>query len=400
MIEGGSRLTFLLVLILFADFLSVTQAQSYEAYIYCLSDLGPEKLLEYFENRSGWDVTVYDLNDSSASKRLVQIVEMLTASGIAVIPSETCIQCLMKYLTWEDIVVGISSPLIGVFHNGELTAITTGVTDRETLEQALSINIEGVVKVFTSNGVDDVYGEGIRTQMEGFLLGSEDAAGTEVGVLSLVSPIVLLALADSVNPCTFAVFTALLLVALYSLNKRKVAVAGSSFVLAIFIGYCILGLGLFQVLVTISNIDKVFAAIGLAIGSYSIIRGLRPKFKSPVPKVFRKLIELQIDRSYASPVASFILGLTASFTLLPCSIGPYMVGLGLISTLKEPVQAYLLLTLYNGIFVSPLIMILVAVLVSSSLSRRVKAFRSKNLGIMEILSGALLTVICTYLLLF
>ena len=110
-------------------------------------------------------------------------------------------------------------------------------------------------------------------------------------------------------------------------------------------------------------------------------------------------MELQISKSYVSPIASFTLGVAASFTLLPCSSGPDIVGLGLLSALKDPVQAYLLLTLYNTLFVIPLIGVLFAILASSAYARNIKAFRSTRLGIMELISGSLLTMVCAYQLL-
>jgi len=85
--------------------------------------------------------------------------------------------------------------------------------------------------------------------------------------------------------------------------------------------------------------------------------------------------------------------------LLPCSGGPYLVGLGLISCLGEPAEAYLLLVLYNLIFAVPLVAILASLLAFSSLSRKMKALRSAKLGLMEIVSGSLLVMACIWILL-
>jgi len=219
--------------------------------------------------------------------------------------------------------------------------------------------------------------------------------------LSITSSLILLALADSVNPCTFAVYTALLLTSSYYLGKKKTVTTGLSFILAVFIGYYILGLGLLQLFsVIVPHLTKALAFIGLAIGVFSIISGLKPEYKSPIPRSLRSFIDIRISKSYVSPLASFLLGLIASVTLLPCSSGPYLVGLGLLSTFKESAQAYLLLALYNTIFVAPLIVILAAILLSRRLSHKIKAFRSTKLGIMELMSGVLLTLVCSYLLLF
>ena len=205
-------------------------------------------------------------------------------------------------------------------------------------------------------------------------------------------------LADSINPCTFTVFTALLLISLHSLGRMRAALTGISFVLAVFICYYSLGLGLIQALTGIPYADKVIAIAGLIIGAISIARGLKPEFKSPIPKTLRKPLEKFLEKAYFSPVASFILGTLASFALLPCSGGPYIVGLGILSTLKEKFQAYLLLALYNTIFVAPLLIILLAVLASRRYVRKVKILRGRCLGTMEFISGLILIIICLLIL--
>lgn len=184
------------------------------------------------------------------------------------------------------------------------------------------------VKVFTPY---DVYSlSNVRIQLQEFFL-AERSEKTEINVSKLVLSITLLALTDSVNPCTFALFTALLFATLHSLGEMRAATTGFFFISAIFIGYYVLGLGVFRILVAIPHIDKALPILGLMLGVFSIIRGLKVKFKSSIPKSFRRFMELRIRKSYASIIASFVLGLIATFTLLPCSGGPYMVGLGLLS---------------------------------------------------------------------
>ncbi len=187
---------------------------------------------------------------------------------------------------------------------------------------------------------------------------------------------------------------------MHSLGRRKAVATGLSFISAIFLGYYALGLGIFQALVVVPQVEKTLAILGLMLGSVNILRGVRVrvKFKSPISKSFRKFMELRIGKSYASIIASFLLGLIATFTLLPCTGGPYIVGLGLLSALKDAVQVYLLLALYNLIFVTPLILIMAALAAFSSTVRKIKALRSRNLRAMGLISGLLLAMVCIYLL--
>jgi len=241
--------------------------------------------------------------------------------------------------------------------------------------------------------------ESVRAKLAELLVGPEGRGKGAMDASTLILSIVFLALADSVNPCTFAVFTALLFISLYSFGKMRTVATGFSFILAVFIGYYALGLGLVQILTAFPNIHRALAVLGLVLGAFSIVSGIRPRFKSPIPRSVRGFMEQRIIKSYASPVASFALGLVATFTLLPCSGGPYLVGLGLISGLGEPIEAYLLLALYNLIFAVPLAAILVILLMFSSLSRKVKVLRSSKLGLMEVISGTLLVAVCLWILL-
>ena len=397
-------LVFLLatLFVLAVDFPVHTCVQQFnEVYLYAFSEsLSSERVLEFLDSKPNSEVISYDLNDSSSSERFINIVATLRVQGVEVVPAGSCLPCELynRYFTLDEVWKGYASPLMGFFSNGRLSAITVGITDDDALDQAIRSNSEHV-KIFARHNVYSLTDESVRVQLEEFLVGPEGKGKRGMDALGLIGSIAFLALADSVNPCTFAVFTALLFIALYSFGRMRTATTGLSFILAVFVGYYALGLGLVQILATLPNIHRVLAVVGLVIGAFSIASGVKPGFKSPIPKSVRKFMEQRISKSYASPAASFALGLVATFTLLPCSGGPYVVGLGLISGLREPIQAYFLLAVYNIIFAAPLIAILIGLLAFSGLSRRVKALRSTKLGLMEIISGSLLVAACIWILL-
>jgi len=349
--------------------------------------------LSYFNNKSNCKVNFYGLDDPFASTRFLEIGYILTMEGVVV--TDLCISCLDPNVIWMT----YAQPLIGFFQGGKLRAITVGSVNYDILDTAFmhSLTSNNDLKIFTLYGVYSLADEGIRTRLEE-LFGKEKSGSTKVNPLDLILPLILLAFADSVNPCTFALFTALLLMTIYSVGRHKVISTGLSFILAVFIGYYALGVGLLSILVRIPFIGKFAGIVGLIMGAYAIACGLKPKFKSSLPKTLRRFIEGWIHKSYVSTTASFALGLLASFILLPCTGGPYLVGLGILSTLRSSIQAYILLTIYGAIFISPLIIILTALSVSHNLVRKIKAFRSSKLGIMELISGIILALICTYLL--
>lgn len=111
----------------------------------------------------------------------------------------------------------------------------------------------------------------------------------------------------------------------------------------------------------------------------------------------RTIDRKRVVQQHGSEVKDAVIVLNTSLnTSLPCSSGPCMVDLSLLSTFRKPVQAYLLLTVCNIIFVTPLVGIPVTVLVSSGLTRKIKTFSSTKLGTMELISGTLLVAALIY----
>jgi len=349
--------------------------------------------MSYF-HISNCDVVFHNLDDPSGNS-FSEIVQTLMIWGIKITPPEACISCLLAHQTWDELVRNYASPLIGYFHKGRLTAMTLGINDIGILEKALAFEGDQV-KIFTRSSEYSLKNESIVMNLEGLF---QQEKGVKISVSNIIWPLVLLAVADSVNPCTFAAFTALLLITLNLLGKRRTVLTGFSFIVAVFLSYFILGIGLIYLFTRILYIDKIVAVFGLIIGVIGISLGLRPQFKSLVPKSVSGTIDSLIRKTYASSIASFFLGVVISFTLLPCSSGPYVVGTSLLSTLEGGVYQYLLLTIYNLIFIAPLIVILIAVLLIRGYVRKIKVFRSKNLGAMELISGLLLVLISIYILL-
>lgn len=386
----------LIFLVLLMNGPSITHAQELnEAHVYCFPGSSSSELVfDFFESETEWKVVLHDLDKPASLDGFLTIIKTLSLFGVSVTPPDLCLMCKLRHLSWEDILVIYDSPLVGFFRSERLTAITIGISDHETLNEAQAVNDDDV-KVFTSYDVSSI--GNARVQLQELFL-SEKTETTEINILSLALSITLLAFADSVNPCTFALFSALLLLTLHSSGEKRAIISSFSFISAIFVGYYVLGIGVFRALIAVPHINEVLVIVGLILGIFSIIRGLRVEFRSPIPKSFRKLIELRIEKYHASVAASFVLGVFAAFALLPCSGGPYVVSLGLLSTLEDSVQTYLLLGLYNLIFVVPLVLILTTILAFRGMSHKIKILRSKKLGVMELISGVLLVTICIYLL--
>jgi cytochrome c biogenesis protein CcdA len=383
-----------------SDITEVFAQKSNKIYVYDRQESAFSQILtDFLKNKPYWEVKLYILNDTFSIERFLKILQILKISGVDFVPMDICISCMHSHLSWNEILTMYASPLMAIFNEDKLVAVTVQVSNRDILNQAITTNFNENVKIFTPYKVYNLSDNDVIYSLKELFRGQETDEA-KINISNLASYVTFLALTDSVNPCTFAVFTALIFMALFYLGKMKAATRGIFFISAVFIGYYILGVGLLQSLSPFNSVDKVLATIGFVLGSFSILRGLKPRFKSLVPSFFQKFLNAIINRSYASSIMSFILGLIASFTLLPCSGGPYMVSLGLLSTIKDPVLVSLLLVFYNVLFILPLIGILVALLASQRVIIKIKVLRSKGLGLLDLINGSLLTAICLYLLLF
>jgi len=80
-------------------------------------------------------------------------------------------------------------------------------------------------------------------------------------------------------------------------------------------------------------------------------------------------------------------GVVDSLFLLPCSSGPYIAILALLSKTTSRSQGIIYLLLYNFIFVLPLLVITGAVHFGFTTTARAERWRSARLGKLHLISG-------------
>lgn len=213
--------------------------------------------------------------------------------------------------------------------------------------------------------------------------------------LTALSLTISLSLADSVNPCTIYLYTILLIAASIAsigvekkVNYRRVIAVGLAFALAVLLGYLLLGLGL---ITFASNIPKIFfTSVGVGFGLWIIYSALTGRERVTAKKSMVKLL----PKASKNILLSFSLGLLATFTLLPCSAGPYIVFAGIASKLLL-IQAATLLLIYNLVFISPLIIVLMAILLGVS-RQGIRDFLVRHNRILSIVAGILLIIVAIY----
>src|SRR3989344_9002608 len=175
--------------------------------------------------------------------------------------------------------------------------------------------------------------------------------------------IILAALADSINPCAFAVLIFLLLY-ITSLGAAKRALKiGAVYIATVFIVYFFAGLGLLRAIQFMGATRYVFyaaAVISIAAGAINIkdFFWYGKGITLAIPESKKGVIEKYAQK--ASLPAAIILGVLVSMFELPCTGGIYLAILSLIAK-NAYAMAVPYLLIYNLIFVLPLLIILLAV---------------------------------------
>jgi len=209
------------------------------------------------------------------------------------------------------------------------------------------------------------------------------------GFLSLLAIAVPLALSDSINPCALYIYVLLLIAAALSSgsSRRAMLLTGIAFVSAIYVGYLALGLGLLKALTYVPAYRWVFGAIALGFGAWTIVSGVAKKSRVAA----KGLVYDLLPRASTSVPISFALGLFVTFTLLPCSAGPYVTFLGIASRYPQSVVMPVLL-IYNLLFVSPMLGLLGAISATMRFESVQRAIVERG-PTLSIIAGAILALI-------
>ncbi len=206
-----------------------------------------------------------------------------------------------------------------------------------------------------------------------------------------IPALVLAAAADSVNPCTFAVLILLLGTLLVAGKRGKVLWVGLSFIAAIYISYFLMGLGIFTAIQT-AGVQRPFI---LTVSALAILLGLWNMkdyfaygkwFTIEVPQRWRPIVKRLTSSAVTIPGA-FAVGVLDSFFLLPCSSGPYIAILALISKTSTRLQGIVYLLFYNLIFILPLLAIALGIHFGFTTTARAERWRSARLGKLHFVAG-------------
>jgi cytochrome c biogenesis protein CcdA len=213
--------------------------------------------------------------------------------------------------------------------------------------------------------------------------------------LPTVLAVIAAAAVDSINPCEFAVLVILLSGVLASGEKKKALKIGMAFVFTIFVMYLIMGFGIFSIRIASGLAYYFYKAIGifaLIIGALNVKDYFWEDAKgvwSSVPNSLRPKIQRLLDNVTSIPGAVFS-GVVVSLFLLPCTSGPYIIVLGLLSYATTRFWATVLILLYNLIFILPMIGIVLAICFGLTSTAKAAHWRHRRMGLLHLIAGIIM----------
>ncbi len=176
-------------------------------------------------------------------------------------------------------------------------------------------------------------------------------------------------------------------------STKKMLLLGGLYILSVFTVYLIAGLGLTYFFATIPLAAAEY--ISIAVGSLIIFAGILEIkdffwygrwFSLTIPARFASKIHVYSTRVTVPGV--IFLGAFVSAVELPCTGAPYLAIITLLSQYFD-FTAFMLLVLYNILFVSPLIVILIMVASGKKLYE-IKRWKQEKRGHMRLAIGLLL----------
>jgi cytochrome c biogenesis protein CcdA len=221
--------------------------------------------------------------------------------------------------------------------------------------------------------------------------------------LPTILTVIITAAIDSINPCAIGVLVLMMSVVLAGgQSVRRMVFLGFVYIFGIFLVYLVAGLGFVYLFAHIPLYVTEYLSIAVAI--LIIIAGIievkdffwyGEGFSLMIPPIFAK--KLQNFASNTTVWGVFLLGMFVSGVELPCTGAPYLAIITILSQYFD-FTAFLLLVLYNLIFVLPLIVILFLVAGGKKL-QDVKAWKQANKANMRLFTGLLLIALAWLLIL-
>ncbi len=211
--------------------------------------------------------------------------------------------------------------------------------------------------------------------------------------LPTLATVLVTALVDSINPCAIGVLILLVSTLIVTKRRDQMIKIGLLYTLAVFLTYFAFGLGLTLFLASIPLVisEYISIAVGLLVASAGIFEikdyfWYGQGFSLAIPRKYAKKI---MDKMKKLSLATVIfLGVFVAAVELPCTGGPYL-AITLLLAQNFNLTAFLLLIIYNIIFVMPLLVILIMVLCGVKV-QNIQRWKQSNKAYIRLLTGLVL----------
>jgi cytochrome c biogenesis protein CcdA len=186
----------------------------------------------------------------------------------------------------------------------------------------------------------------------------------------------------------------LLGVILMSNGKKATLLSGIAFSATIFIMYLLMGIGILQAVKSTElqyafHIFVTAAALILAVLEIRAYFTYRPGFLAvEMPTSIRPYAKKVMQGATSLP-GVIMAAAACSFFLLPCSSGPYLLVLNMLSK-SFTLQAISYLLLYNFIFILPMLIIALAIALGKTNVEKVHEMKEKYIREIHLFSGMVL----------
>lgn len=206
--------------------------------------------------------------------------------------------------------------------------------------------------------------------------------------------VILAALVDSINPCEFAILIILLATITVKVSRKQALYCGLAFSFAIYTAYLLMGLGIYSAIAVsglTSTIYLIVAILAIVLGLFNLkdYFWYGKWFRMEVPLSWRPRLQILVKSATSIPGVIAIAFLVSLF-LLPCTSGPYIVILGLLGHATTRIYAFLLLLLYNLIFILPMLIITFGVYYGFTTPERMERWRLRQLKVLHLIAGLII----------
>jgi cytochrome c biogenesis protein CcdA len=203
-------------------------------------------------------------------------------------------------------------------------------------------------------------------------------------------------LIDSFNPCAIGVLLIYITILLGTNSPRSFILAfGAFYILATFVTYFLIGLGILQV-IHLFGVPHFFgwvaAILVFVFGLFYLKEYFRPAWQIPILSPFLSRCRMIVWNKRLTVFSAVALGFLIGICEFPCSGGIYLATVAMLSLKETFWQGVFYLTIYNLMFIVPLVVIFLFA-TNKNVLAKIKSWQSKTARKAKLVSGVLMTAL-------